>query len=847
MKLLINLFNKYMSAEKETDNYSDKKFLQKKRAKSKKRTKIDDNDFSKKRYNSLNNENIEDVKHLINHFFRFDWDSEFFEKDSIKISKYITSSVFWFLIDSSYFKQNNIKNNVNRINEKYLDDTIINETNNETIDNKKYSLLHNNDIINNDKIEKNKLNNMQNNIKRIIPDNTFFTIINFMNYIKKEKSVQNHSINGIDEILPEFKKTLSFFLDFVHKKNKDKFENLRIKSKLIQSEYESKNNVDDKLKDKLEDKLDQNYSSPKNKKSYNIRNKFLNYLHKKEKDFLIKREQIYNQQEKDKDKDKENKDEINEDNFYIDSCNVCNVEDLGIYNNLYECRQCGIRVHQLCYRIKTNPDPQKWKCSKCKSFSSKEANNLECLLCPNKGGAMQRTKLSKDSKFYQEIMDLRKSESKNIEHNIQEIVHINNEHKDYPWIHLTCALSNSDVKIDIFDKKKPIKFEENNILTNYNAKCGLCNMKNYGPTIKCKFANCNKSCHPECARINDYYFDTENFEKGVPFHFYCHEHRPNRFIKYINKSTLFYDKEIFDFSQHLKYVFNSYKQKTGVDIYKFCDNDKEQNSDSNNKEEIDRKLKENRMKSRSRNKANKSLRKKIKKNSLASVQAIVIKNELNGNNLPEKSYYNYNCNEVNNTKINNLVKDIKTNINENISNSNNVNMTNETNSIKSNNSHNSSENNKFSTKYESLVQSSEESKYELTMNLFKHLQKYFTTNRIVLTKDNGNYLMPKSEDYEAKEEALRFNMDNVELQDIKEGKYGINKLNFKKELNNEYENIYKDEEEFQRLYKDNLDKFLLNAIIPTVENIEIKKEKNFGEENKNKGRRKISKSKKIFK
>ena len=289
MKLLINLFNKYMSAEKETDNYSDKKFLQKKRAKSKKRTKIDDNDFSKKRYNSLNNENIEDVKHLINHFFRFDWDSEFFEKDSIKISKYITSSVFWFLIDSSYFKQNNIKNNVNRINEKYLDDTIINETNNETIDNKKYSLLHNNDIINNDKIEKNKLNNMQNNIKRIIPDNTFFTIINFMNYIKKEKSVQNHSINGIDEILPEFKKTLSFFLDFVHKKNKDKFENLRIKSKLIQSEYESKNNVDDKLKDKLEDKLDQNYSSPKNKKSYNIRNKFLNYLHKKEKDFLITR------------------------------------------------------------------------------------------------------------------------------------------------------------------------------------------------------------------------------------------------------------------------------------------------------------------------------------------------------------------------------------------------------------------------------------------------------------------------------------------------------------------------------------------------------------------------------
>ena len=156
-----------MSAKKETDNYSDKKFLQKKRAKSKKRTKIDDNDFNKKRYNSLNDENIEDVKHLINHFFRFDWDSEFFEKDSIRISKYITSSLFWFLIDSSYFKQNNIENNVNKINEKYLDRKYIDQTNTETIDNKKYSLVQNNNIINSDKIEKNNSNNKQNNIKKL--------------------------------------------------------------------------------------------------------------------------------------------------------------------------------------------------------------------------------------------------------------------------------------------------------------------------------------------------------------------------------------------------------------------------------------------------------------------------------------------------------------------------------------------------------------------------------------------------------------------------------------------------------------------------------------------------------
>ena len=205
-----------------------------------------------------------------------------------------------------------------------------------------------------------------------------------------------------------------------------------------QSNNNSKNSTQNEITQKIENKLEENYLYQKNQESNNIRNIFWNYFHKKEKEFLIKR--------------KENRDEDCEDNFYIDACNVCNVEDMGIYNNLYECKQCGIRVHQLSYRIKTNQDPQKWKCSKCKAFSSKEINNIECLLCPVKGGTMQRTKISKDSKFYQEIMDFRKGSLKNNYNHTPEYIKIDNEHQDYPWIHLSCALSNSDVKIDIFDK-----------------------------------------------------------------------------------------------------------------------------------------------------------------------------------------------------------------------------------------------------------------------------------------------------------------------------------------------------------------------------------------------------------
>ena len=809
-----------MSAEKLTDNFFDMKLLQKKRAKSKKRTNNDDNELHKKKEkeNSVNKnnfyeKNIDKAKKAITHFLRFDWDNVAFEKQSMHISKCITSSIFWFLIDSTYFKQDNIENNVNEI---------INNLNKDIIDDENYSLTKNNNIIiNNDKINKNYSENSNIDKSKLIDDKDCLDVINLVINKIKDKSFEYEKRN-ID--YPRIKNKIDNYLKRLHSINEKKITKLIKKSNDIQIKYNSKNDTKNIKPEEIEDKLDENYLYQKNPVSNNIRNKFWNYLHKKEKEFLIKREDTNNRQENDKEKDKENenKNEVVEDNFYIDACNVCNVEDLGIYNNLYECIQCGIRVHQLCYRIKTSPDPQKWKCSKCKSFSSKDANNIECILCPVTGGAMQRTKISKDSNFYKEIMKFRKDDSKNNYNYNQENITIDNEHQDYPWIHLSCALSNSDVKIDIFDKKKHIKFDEKNIIQNYNSKCYICKTNNCGPTKKCKFENCDICCHPECARINDYYFETDNFEKGVPFEFYCHKHRPNRFINYLNKSSSCYNREIFSFCNDLDFVYQLYKKNAHHDFYPEENRDKGQNSDSDDKEKIERRN----SKSRSRYRVKKTFKQNTKKKS-PSVQEILI---------------NDNYEEENNIITNNGVKNIKTNSNEN--NSNIINMTNETNSIKSNNSHNSSENNKLSTKYESLTQSSEDSKYELTMSLVKHLQSFFTQNRLILKKDDGQYSKPTNEDIE---EAMKYNLYNIEFSDIKEGNFDINKLEIKKEFNKTYRNIYKDEEEFKRFYQENLDKILSNSSDAVVENIEIKKEEFYVNEIKKKIRGKTAKSKKIFK
>ena len=70
----------------------------------------------------------------------------------------------------------------------------------------------------------------------------------------------------------------------------------------------------------------------KNIESLNIRMKFWDYIFKKEKSYLIKRDS--------KNRQYETNNVEEDEEIFNNNCYICNCGDLGQYDNLYECTQC---------------------------------------------------------------------------------------------------------------------------------------------------------------------------------------------------------------------------------------------------------------------------------------------------------------------------------------------------------------------------------------------------------------------------------------------------------------------------------------------------------------------------
>ena len=123
-----------MSAEKDVNYSPDFKMLNKKRNKSNSKRKRHVRPIQPKKEKKAldlkiksNNKNITLAEQNIRFFFNFNWDDDLYEKESIKIGKYINSTTYWYLINSSYFTEDNIGNNIKKITENYLN---INSLNN---------------------------------------------------------------------------------------------------------------------------------------------------------------------------------------------------------------------------------------------------------------------------------------------------------------------------------------------------------------------------------------------------------------------------------------------------------------------------------------------------------------------------------------------------------------------------------------------------------------------------------------------------------------------------------------------------------------------------------------------
>ena len=806
------------------NNLSDFKLLNRKRKKSRSKRKSLSCISPKAEDKTLNKINISGEKNIdiarkkIQHFFNFKWEDDLFEKETLKIGKFLDSCLFWYLVNSSYFSEINLDCNIRNITLNYLEkDNLDNNCENLNIKSLKDS----------------------SKIKKI--DKTDIGIICFLDFDKEGKYFQNVFCQENTKInLNSIKRHLSNYINSINKINEERINKLSQIAKNIQKEYNSRNEMNLLNQENVElqeEEITENYMYSKNINSYLIRKKFWNYLYQKEKDFLIDRESK-------KEENIDNQGEEIKEIFQNNNCYICNCGDLGQYDVIYECVLCGIKVHQECYGIKSNTEQKNWKCSKCKKMRYKESSNLECLLCPCKGGAMKQTRISKESDFYKNLMKIRgkiieESDEKN---NIDIIKKdsSNMKHPDCPWIHLSCAFGNEDVKINMNGKKKNIKFEEINIIKKYRSFCNVCKLSNFGPTIKCKIEECNVKCHPECARMNGYYIELQNFN----FNFYCHKHRPNRFKKYFNKLAKSYNDEIFFFSDALECVYRLYNLYKNKEFYPFMNieqngliNGKLNEKELKNKKEIIKR----KMYLKSIKKTNKNFKKRSQiimksTNSVNRNENVEIKNSyLPSNSLINNSYDKKNSKPKLNEKLISSFSHHSHHKNKN--NIYKINSFKEVNPFRNNrNGINPIDKKKSLAEFENKNTISDTKKNEFASYLVNYLRNFLENNRIVCNKKDGKYSLANKED---KEEFIEDNLENFTLSDLHEGKYDKNKnIDFKLfnlDSAHKLETLYKNEEDFRNYF----DKKIKEPKIRDIPD-ERKENKKF---EKNLSRRRIGKSK----